>query len=193
MLPGFPRQAEPMPPLSDELRSLGIALRPARTADLPFLRTLYASFRMAELALIPWSPAQKLAFLNDQFRLQHLHFTQFYAKSDFWLIVQTHPTGKAQPIGRLYLDRSRSDWLIVDIGLLPEARRHGLGSALLDWIKTAATAAGAEGLALQVAANNPAARALYLRKGFADAGAAQALHQPMRWPVPADTPQLNTA
>jgi ribosomal protein S18 acetylase RimI-like enzyme len=162
--------------MSERLRTLGVALRPARAGDLPFLRALFESFRAGELALVPWSAAQKAAFLDDQFRLQHLHFTRVHAGGDFWVLVQ----GPAR-IGRLYLDRSGPNWRIVDIGLVSQARGHGLGSALIEWIKSAATQAGAEGVALAVAANNPRARALYLRRGFREKGGGVGSHLQMLW------------
>ncbi len=183
MLPGFPEAAAPAPPLSDSLKALGLSLRPARAGDLPFLHELHAGFRAAELALVPWPPEQKRAFLDDQFRLQHIHFTRFYAASDFWLVLRTRPPGAPQPIGRLYLDRSGPVWRIVDIGFLPDARRQGLGAAMLAWIQRSAAAANAAGVALQVAVNNPRARALYLRAGFVDDGGEEAMHQPMLWRV----------
>ena len=169
------------PPLSGSLLAFDISLRRAVATDLDFLRALYASFRALELAFAPWSAEQKQAFLDDQFRLQHLHFTRFFAEADFWLVERRQATTGRQPIGRLYLDRSGAVWRIVDIGFLPEARGRGLGSAMLGWIKDTAAASGAEGVVLQVAANNPLARALYLRAGFLDDGPAEGFHQPMAW------------
>lgn len=181
MLPGFPETAAAAPPLSDSLSRSGISLRTARAEDLPFLRTLYAGFRALELAFAPWPAEQKQAFLYDQFRLQHLHFTRFFPAADFWLVEQRHPPTTPRPVGRLYLDRSAPMWRVVDIGFLPETRGKGLGSAMLEWIRAAAVTAGAEGVALQVAANNPLARALYLRVGFVDDGPHEGFHQPMVW------------
>jgi GNAT superfamily N-acetyltransferase len=155
---------------------MGASLRDAQPGDAAFLRTLYGSFRAAELVLVPWSAAEKAAFVDDQFHLQHLHFTRVGSATDFWILMQGPGA-----VGRLYLERSAPCWRIVDIGLVPEARGRGLGSALLDWISEAAVTAGAEGVALQVAASNRRARALYLRQGFRDDGAPEAAHQPMRW------------
>jgi [ribosomal protein S18]-alanine N-acetyltransferase len=55
---------------------------------------------------------------------------------------------------------------ILSVGVAPDQRRAGLGAALLDSICLAAWLRGAESIALEVAVENVAARALYARKGF---------------------------
>lgn len=153
-------------------------------SDLPELRRLFGDLRALELALVPWSIAQKQAFLDDQFGLQHAHFTRFHPKCDFWVIEQGLPLQPALPVGRLYLDRSGEWFRIVDIGLFGHARGGGLGGELIAWAQSEAAAAGRKGIKLHVAENNPRARALYLRTGFTDDGAVEGNHQPMVWAAP---------
>ena len=155
-------------------------LTAATHADLPQLAALYASFRMPELLFAPWSAAEKQRFVEEQFALQHQHFVRHFAKADFWKIraVDGGPL-----VGRLYLDRSRAEWHLIDFGLLPAVRGKGLGSALIAWLQGVAREAGARSLMLQVALNNPRATALYARTGFVNSGVAQATHQPMRWAI----------
>lgn len=160
-----------------------MSLRPAVAHDLPFLRDLFGGFRALELALVPWPEAQKSAFIDDQFGLQHVHFTRHYPHADFWVVMQTLPLASPRPIGRLYLDRSAREWRIVDIGFVAEARGQGLGRAAIEWIQEQAAATGAS-VALEVAADNPRAHALYLRLGFRDAAPRSATHQPMAWRAP---------
>ncbi len=124
---------------------------------------------------VPWTAAQKLAFLDDQFRLQHLHFVTHYTRADFLVVEQTGP------VGRLYLDRSTPMWRVIDIGFLPQIRGAGLGSAVLGWVMDRAAARRAGGVDLHVAAANPRARALYARMGFAPEGGVEAAHQRMVW------------
>lgn len=173
-LPDFPRTTPP--PLAD-LTAAELSLRAARQADLPFLYALYAGFRAAELALAPWTAAQKEVFLVDQFRLQHVHFTRFHPRAGFWVVERPH----AHPVGRLYLDRSARFWRIVDIGLAPEARGQGLGSVLLTWVQHAAEAARAKGVDLHVAPTNPRAGALYARLGFRETQPDVTTHRRMEW------------
>jgi ribosomal protein S18 acetylase RimI-like enzyme len=179
-MPPFPK-ARPVPQLPEALQARGLSLRVAGKGDLPFLRTLFGSFRALELLMVPWPPEQKQAFLDDQFRLQHTHFTRFHPACGFWLVEQQRPLAAPAPVGRLYLDRSQPRWCIVDIGFMPETRGQGLGAGLIEWIKAEAAVAGVEGVALSVAANNPGARALYQRLGFTDDGPAEHMHQPMFW------------
>jgi ribosomal protein S18 acetylase RimI-like enzyme len=92
------------------------------------------------------------------------------------------------PVGRLYLDRSTSEWRIVDILLATAWRGLGLGTQLIAWVQQSAALAGARSVALTVAVDNRRAHALYARLGFDDADAGDGLHQPMRWPVPSALP-----
>lgn len=69
-----------------------------------------------------------------------------------------------RPIGRLYVDRRADEIRVVDIALLPEHRRQGIGSALLENILAEAAAAH-KPVRIHVEKFNPALR-LYQRLGF---------------------------
>jgi GNAT superfamily N-acetyltransferase len=56
------------------------------------------------------------------------------------------------------------------MGVVPEARGRGIGGALLDALLALAREQGFRALSLAVDRQNPAARRLYERKGFRDAG-----------------------
>ena len=56
---------------------------------------------------------------------------------------------------------------ILSLGVLPEARRRGLGGHLLAAVLDQATKAGAQRLLLEVAEDNTQARAFYDAAGFA--------------------------
>lgn len=101
-------------------------LRPAGEPDRPFLVQLFASTREAELTLVPWTEAQKQAFLEMQFAAQ----TQSYAA--------THPDATheiicfdGQDAGRLYLHRGADGFHILDITIAPDRRSSGIGSQVL--------------------------------------------------------------
>ncbi|WP_456359978.1 N-acetyltransferase family protein [Xanthomonas translucens] len=166
------------------MRARGIGLRAARDADLPWLRDLYASTRSAELAAVPWPEAAKRAFLDQQFALQHAHYLQHFASADF-LIVEAAQA----PLGRLYLDRSAMPHVLVDISLLPQARGHGIGTALVAQAQALAAAAGCA-LSLHVLHANPAAQRLYARLGFI-AGDASATHLQMHWRAACAAPTVS--
>jgi ribosomal-protein-alanine N-acetyltransferase len=59
---------------------------------------------------------------------------------------------------------------ILTVGVVPSARRQGLAVRLLDALLTEAARRGAREAFLEVRVDNDAARALYLREGFADVG-----------------------
>jgi [ribosomal protein S18]-alanine N-acetyltransferase len=55
---------------------------------------------------------------------------------------------------------------ILSLGVVPQRRRAGIGAALLDSICFEARMRGAASVALEVAQDNAAARALYTKQGF---------------------------
>jgi [ribosomal protein S18]-alanine N-acetyltransferase len=59
---------------------------------------------------------------------------------------------------------------VVALGVVPERRRAGTGTALLESICSDARNIGAHSVVLEVAADNIAARALYARNGFVQTG-----------------------
>ena len=103
-----------------------VMLRPQTDADRDFLEALYGSTRADELALVPWTDAEKAAFIAMQFHAQSDHYAKHYYDADF-LVIERDGT----PIGRLYLYRGETDIRIVDIALVPAARGGGLGTHLL--------------------------------------------------------------
>jgi ribosomal protein S18 acetylase RimI-like enzyme len=137
----------------------GLSFRPIADVDLPFLFQIYASTRSEELEPLPWTDAQKTAFLNQQFQAQHTDYQRNYANAE-WLVIMRAGNG----IGRLYIDRNTREHSIIDIAFLPEHRGHGLGSALMRDLQDEAGAAG-KPLTIYVEKFNPALR-LYRRLGF---------------------------
>jgi RimJ/RimL family protein N-acetyltransferase len=136
-----------------------ITLRAIRPADEPFLCELYASTRAEELRPVPWTPAEKTAFLRQQFHAQHTHYQQHYPSARFDVIELG-----GRPIGRLYVDRRPDEILIVDISLLPACRGAGIGTGILRGL-LAEAAATVRPTRIHVELTNPAQR-LYRRLGF---------------------------
>lgn len=137
----------------------GITFRRLTPGDLPFLARVYASTRAEEMAVVPWSDAEKAAFLASQFEAQHAHYQQYYPTSD-WLLIEY----RGEDIGRLYVERWPTQHRIIDIAFLPEHRGKGLGAALLRDLLDEAAAAG-RAVSIHVEKYNPAMR-LYRRLGF---------------------------
>lgn len=86
------------------------------------------------------------------------------------------------------MQRAQREWRLIDIGLLPDRRRQGLGTALIRALQVACESAGAQRLILQVETGN-AARGLYVRLGFCQTGD-MGSHIEMAWSPAA---QLKTA
>jgi ribosomal protein S18 acetylase RimI-like enzyme len=138
---------------------LGLRFRRMDQSDLPFLERLYASTRAEELAPVPWPEEEKAAFVAQQFRAQHQEYMANYPRAD-WLVVEH---GGAA-VGRLYLHRQPDQHGIIDIALLPQARRKGFGAAMMEDVLAEAAAAG-KPVRIYVEKYNPAKR-LYARLGF---------------------------
>lgn len=157
-----------------------ITLRPITDGDLPLLERIYASTRTEELAIVPWTDAQKSEFLNMQFRAQHAEYTSRYTDASFRIIE-----ADGTPVGRLYVHHRAEEIRIIDISLLPDHRGHGIGSFLLaDLIRESGTLGLP--LTIHVERSNPALH-LYQRLGFTPIGET-GIHLLMRRPAGANTP-----
>jgi ribosomal protein S18 acetylase RimI-like enzyme len=152
---------------------LGLTFRRLTEADLPFLARVYASTRTEELAAVPWSDAQKAAFLDMQFRAQHTDYQKNYPDAD-WLVTMRG----GEDAGRLYIERCRSDHRILDIAFLPEHRGHGVGNALLRDLMDEAASAG-KSVSTHVEKHSPAMR-FYRRLGFVN-DEDNGVYDLMRW------------
>ena len=173
----FPSGVREPWPTPAAVLGLDLRLRTLRTDDERWLRDLYASTRAEELATVPWPDALRRAFCDQQFDLQHRHFVTHYAGAEF-LAIEHAAEG---PAGRLYLDRSTPEHLLVDIALFPRFRGRGIGGALLTAIREDA-ASRARGVGLHVANHNVAARRLYERQDFVPVEST-GTHLKMRWPA----------
>ena len=136
-----------------------VSLRPETDADRDFLLNLYVSTRDKELLAIGWTQKQISSFLLQQFEAQFGSYHTQYPQANFDIIEY-----QGKKIGRLYLEKGKHEYRLVDISLLPEYRNWGLGHYLL---RSLLQQASDESLpvSLHVERNNPA-RALYERLGF---------------------------
>lgn len=146
-------------PVINHAAAFGIAYRKIAPEDMAFLARVYRSTREAELARVPWSEDEKQRFIAMQFNAQHSHYQQHYPDA-LWLIALK----AGQPIGRLYLERWKTEHRIIDIALLPEMRGTGIGGAILRDLMDEAAAAQ-KGVGIHVEKANPA-MTLYQRLGF---------------------------
>ncbi len=94
-----------------------------------------------------------------QFEAQTHHYDEHYSDAEFLMIER-----EGRPVGRLYLHRRDDEIRIVDIALLPEERRGGIGGRLLQQVLDEAAETGRM-VRIHVEQNNPA-MSLYNRLGF---------------------------
>ncbi|HJW03591.1 MAG TPA: GNAT family N-acetyltransferase [Azospira sp.] len=129
--------------------SFRLHLRPIKPSDQDFLLRVYASTREQDRALAGWSEPEWLQFLQQQFDFQHEQYTRNYANRTFDLVLVDD-----QPAGRLYVNRQGSEIRVVDIALLPNFRRQGIGGGLLRRLLQESDGSG-NYLGLHVERNNP--------------------------------------
>lgn len=154
----------------------GIDFRPTQPEDEPFLAHLYASTREAELAFVPWSAAEKSAFLAQQFQFQHRYYQAHFSGADFHIVQRN-----GVDIGRRYVLRSETGIVLIDMALLPPWRGQGIGTAILHGVLGEAHRSGRT-VTLHVEHDNPAGR-LYSRSGFVGVGD-NGVYRKMQWTLP---------
>ncbi|MGZ8288547.1 MAG: GNAT family N-acetyltransferase [Telluria sp.] len=143
-------------------------------ADDDFLARLYASTRPDLYGNGGADPAFAAALVAMQERLQAAGYLRQFPAAQYLLLSQ-----QGRPAGRIVVDIGKTALRLVDIALLPEARGHGLGSAV---IRALQDFAAANGLAVTLAVHhsNPDAARLYRALGFSVTSSDAAAEQ-MRW------------
>jgi ribosomal protein S18 acetylase RimI-like enzyme len=112
--------------------------RPARLpADGEFLLSVYAATRRPELSVLGWSEEQVDAFIQTQYDAQTRHYRNVHPRASHSVV-----TVAGEPAGRLIVERSDEEIRIVDIALLPQFRRAGVGGELVRRLLEEADAGG---------------------------------------------------
>jgi RimJ/RimL family protein N-acetyltransferase len=153
-----------------------LTLRPVGPADDGFLLSVYASTRAQEMAMVPWTPEQKDAFVRMQFTAQKQHYAAEFPEADHDIIYL-----KGVPVGRLYLDRRQDVLHILDVTVLPQHRNTGTGTQLLRQIMDEAVQKG-KAVTINVENFNPSLR-LFERLGFQRAEE-NGFHFLLKWQPP---------
>jgi RimJ/RimL family protein N-acetyltransferase len=138
---------------------MSITFRPIEPDDEAFLLKVYASTREEELARVPWTEAQRDAFLRMQFSAQHQHYHERYPDAAYEIILVD---GKM--VGRLYVAWLAEQIRIIDVTLLPEYRNAGTGTKIIEDLLAEASEAG-KPVRIYVESFNPSLR-LFERLGF---------------------------
>ena len=118
-------------------------LRPVTKEDEPFLVALYGSTREAELSQVEWQEGQRDVFVRWQFEM---------------LI-------DGEPAGRFWVGEDDEEIRLLDIALLPQFQKRGVGTILLRELMKEADGAGKR-LRHMVFVLNDNAHRFYERLGF---------------------------
>ena len=110
------------------------------------------------MALVPWTDEQRLGFLRMQFEAQHAHYQEQFPAAEYKVIQAAE-----EPVGRLYIARDAALIQILDIAVLPERRRRGVGSAL---IRELIGEAESSGKCIRVYVDSASTLSLFERLGF---------------------------
>ena len=105
---------------------MNLDLQPVKAEDEVFLFEVYAGTRADEMKMVLWDKPQQEAFLRMQFNAQRSSYAAQFPNADYCVVVQD-----GQAAGRLIVDRSGEDILLIDIALLSGFRKAGIGSALM--------------------------------------------------------------
>jgi len=150
------------------------SLRSVHSKDSNFLFKLYSTTRNDVHAMGAWTIGQKNRFLKIQFEAQHNHYQTHFANAIDNIILDR----KSNRVGRLIVHQTSEELRLVDISIMPDSQRSGIGSSILnDTIEKARAAALP--LRLHVAKDNPALN-WYLKSGFRETGASDFNYQ-LEW------------
>jgi GNAT superfamily N-acetyltransferase len=127
--------------------------------DRDFLLSVYKSTRWQEVLQAPWADKQRHDFLEQQFDAQHKHYQTHYSKADYLIILQ-----HIEKIGRIYIDRDNTSICLIDIALLPQFQKKGLGTKIINELLLEAQKTNKK-VVIHVENYNPAYQ-LYLNLGF---------------------------
>jgi ribosomal protein S18 acetylase RimI-like enzyme len=150
-----------------------ITLRPVTPDDDDFVLELYASTR-GDLAEMQCDAITRAQLIRMQCHAQQQHYRAAYPRAQVSLVLDQDGTR----VGRIYVDRAPHEIRLVDISLLPQYRRRGIGQQLLQNLMEEGERAGLP-VRLSVMAGNPASH-LYQRLGFGP-GTMRGAHQLMEW------------
>ena len=137
-----------------------VELRPVSESDNEFLLKVYESTRADELAQAEWTEGQKEMFLRWQLNLQRKEYETRFPDADYRVIVID-----GQRAGRIWIGSDDEQIRLLDIALLPEFQNRGVGTALLERLKSEAQSAGKALRHMVFVLNNNADR-FYERLGF---------------------------
>lgn len=173
-------------PMSGEIqidlpRGGKLSLRAVEKEDEPFLLAVYGSTRADELAPVKWAEGQQESFVLWQFQMQRREYDARFPDAEYDVILVDD-----RAVGRIWIGRDEEQIRLLDIALLPEHQKLGIGTLLLRRLIDEAARVGKPLRHMVFVLNNDAQR-FYQRLGFVvieDLGA----YKHMEWNAQAGAP-----
>ena len=137
-----------------------VTLRPVTQADDQFLLEVYGSTRADELGQVEWAEGQREIFVRWQFDLQRREYDARFPDARYEVVLID-----GQCAGRIWVGEDEEQIRLLDIGLLPEFQKRGVGTLLLQTLIEEAGSAGKPLRHMVFVLNNDAHR-FYERLGF---------------------------
>jgi GNAT superfamily N-acetyltransferase len=159
-------------------RPPGLALRPATTADEPFLRELFRLMREPQLAMLPFDEAQRAAFCESQYQARAAHYRDAYPGARHSIVEND-----GNRVGTLVEARGAAAIHLVDLQLSPAFQARGWGTELMLQLQREASRLGLP-VILHVESRGRARR-FYERLGFSP-GSDDGVYCEMSWVPPGD-------
>lgn len=150
-------------------------IRPATAEDAGFLADVVIEATRAQGRLGD-------GFDEEQWRAGFCDWTLEQVRNEVPEVTTSVVEVGGERAGRLRITRTAGGIELDGIQLLPRFQRHGIGTAVVEDLKTQAAAAGIP-LDLGVEKDNPDARRLYERLGFLHTGETDQEHR-LRWHNP---------
>lgn len=144
-----------------ERNQLLVTTRPAVPGDRDFLLRVYEAAREIELSMTPWTADQKRLFVEHQFDAQLHYYSSEFPNARHDVIVWSETGEQA---GRIYVNRTADRIAILDITVLPEFRRRGIGSTMIASLTDEAERCG-QAVQVYVETFNPS-QMFFLARGF---------------------------
>lgn len=142
------------------MSSSGLVITRARPVDVAAATELFSAY-LAFYRVIA-DVAKARAFVSDRLRLNDTIFLLARFED-----TPTHKgVGFAQMLPKLTSNSLRREWTLNDLFVVPEHRRKGIATALMNECLAFAKRTGATTMSVKTQADNIAARALYEREGW---------------------------
>ncbi|ACY84784.1 GNAT family N-acetyltransferase [Edwardsiella piscicida] len=134
-----------------------MSIYPATPADAERINPLFIAYR--QFYDVPSDPAQTLRYLQQ--RLTNAESVIFYAVD-----TQGECVGFTQLYPLFCSLEMKPTWLLYDLFVAPQARRHGVARALMQRAEAFARDGGAAFIGLDTGTDNTRAQALYEEQGY---------------------------